>query len=93
MQTAIDFVARCLGGSALAALGGMKFKQLTYEEYETLETKDPSTFYIVTKGNKIIVYVGGSSITSFSQAGYVTLVTPGTFAITGDAEISNIGGE
>lgn len=93
MQTAVDFVARCLSGSALAALGGMKFKQLTYEEYEAIEVKDPSTFYIVTKGNKIIVYVGGSSITSFSQAGYATLVTPGTFAITGDAEISSIGGE
>ena len=93
MQTAVDFVARCLSGSALAALGGMKFKQLTYEEYEAIEVKDPSTFYIVTKGNKIIVYVGGSNITSFSQAGYATLVTPGTFAITGDAEISNIGGE
>lgn len=93
MQTAVDFVARCLGGSALAALGGMKFKQLTYEDYEALEVKDPSTFYIVTKGNKIIVYVGGSSITSFSQAGYTTLVTRGTFGFTDNVQLSSIGGD
>lgn len=93
MQTAIDFVARCLAGASLSALGGMKFKQLTYEEYEAIEVKDPSTFYIVTKGNKIIVYVGGSNITSFSQAGYTTLVTRGTFGFTDNAEISSIGGD
>ena len=64
MQTAIDFVARCLSGSALAALGGIKFVKVTSEEYENIEPKDENTIYIVTDTNKIILYLGEYKLNS-----------------------------
>lgn len=88
MQTAIDFAARCLSGSALAALGGMKFKRLTFVEYENLEEYDNSTFYIVTKGNKIIIYIGETTITNVSRAGNASLLSTANFGINGIANFT-----
>jgi len=75
MQAAVDFVARCLSSSAVGALGGVKFKKLTEEEYEALETKDTSTFYLVEKGNKIILYLGDSTIGSGVTGGNTIVKT------------------
>jgi hypothetical protein len=86
VQTAIDFVARCLSGSALAALGGIKFKQLTDEEYKELENKDPSTFYIVTKGNKQILYIGTTTISSGVAGGNTIVKLYPSIAISADME-------
>lgn len=86
MQTAVDFVARCLSGSALAALGGIKFVQLSDEEYKDLENKDPSTFYIVTNGNKQILYIGTSTISSGVAGGNTIVKLKPSIAMIGDLQ-------
>lgn len=86
MQTAVDFVARCLSSSAVGALGGVKFKKLTQEEFEALETKDSSTFYLVESGNKIILYLGNSTIGSGVAGGNTIVQTISSMAITGNLE-------
>lgn len=89
MQTAVDFVARCLSGSALASLGGVQFKTLTQEEYRELETKDPTTFYLVESGNKTILYLGNSTIGSGVTGGNTIIRTISTIGFVGDMEVVN----
>ena len=106
MQTAIDFVARCIAGQGLGVatqaqstatqasndLGGVNFVQLTEEEYKALETKNPTTFYLVTKDNKIILYFGGTSLAK-SFSGTATLKS-GNYnkQVYGNATYREIGG-
>lgn len=89
MQAAVDFVARCLSGSALTALGGVQFKTLTKEEYQELETKDPTTFYLVESGNKTILYLGNSTIGSGITGGNTIIRTISTIGFVGDMEVVN----
>lgn len=106
MQAAVDFIARCIAGQGLGLatqadatatqasndLGGVKFVQLTEEEYKALETKDSTTFYLVTKDNKIILYFGGTSLVK-SFSGTATLKS-GTYnkQVYGNATYREIGG-
>lgn len=97
MQAAVDFVARCMAGQGLGVatqtsndLGGVKFVQLTEEEYKALETKDPTTFYLVTKDNKIILYLGITTIGLSSFAGTAVLQTDGGLSVNGVATFSEI---
>ena len=106
MQTAIDFVARCIAGQGLGVatqaqstatqasndLGGVKFVQLTEEEYNNLEEKDPTTFYLVTKNNKIVLYLGSTTVVSSSISGLATLMSKGALSVNGIATLSEIGG-
>lgn len=89
MQAAVDFVARCLGSSALASLGGVKFKALTQEQYQELETKDPTTFYLVESGNKTILYLGNSTIGSGVTGGNTITITIPAVGFAGDMEVVN----
>lgn len=89
MQAAVDFVARCLSSSALAALGGVQFKTLTQEQYQELETKDPSTFYLVESGNKTILYLGNSTISSGITGGNTIIKTIPVVGFAGDMEVVN----
>lgn len=89
MQTAIDFVARCLSGSALTALGGVKFDVLTDEEYKKLEPKNPTTFYLVTKNDKIILYLGNSTLASGVSGGNTIRVLNGNIGFVADMEAVN----
>ena len=99
MQAAVDFVARCIAGQGLGLatqasndLGGVKFVQLTEEEYKALETKDPTTFYLVTKDNKIILYFGGTSLVK-SFSGVATLKSDNyNKQVYGNATYREIGG-
>ena len=100
MQAAVDFVARCIAGQGLGVatqaqttatqasndLGGVKFVQLTDEEYQALETKDPHTFYLVSKGNKIILYLGNFTISSGVSGGNTIIHTISSIGIVGDME-------
>lgn len=107
MQAAVDFVARCLASYSYTALGGMKFVQLTQQEYDELEEYDNSTIYVVSRGTKIVLYVGSTSVVNALQAGYAALeavgtntpmqgaanaVSGGINAISGNATFSQIGG-
>lgn len=89
MQAAVDFVARCLSSSALAALGGVHFKTLTQEQYQELETKDPTTFYLVESGNKTILYLGNSTIGSGVTGGNMIIKTISAVGFVGDMEAVN----
>lgn len=89
MQTAIDFVARCLSGSALAALGGVKFVVLTDEEYKELDPKNPTTFYLVEKGNKTILYLGDATVSSGVTGGNTIIKTIANIGFAADMEVIN----
>lgn len=89
MQAAVDFVARCLSSSVLAALGGVQFKTLTREQYQELETKDPSTFYLVESGNKTILYLGNSTIGSGVTGGNTIRVLNGNIGFSANMEVSS----
>lgn len=72
----VDFVARCMIGhntkdikSLISEveniqndIGGVKIVQITKEDYDTLTDKDPSTIYLVSNGDKIILYIGGGRV-------------------------------
>ena len=89
MQAAVDFVARCLSSSALAALGGVQFKTLTQEQYQELETKDPATFYLVESGNKTILYLGNSTIGSGVTGGNTIIKTIANVGFAANMEVIN----
>lgn len=93
MQAAVDFTARCIAAQGMqlstqisSSLNGVKFVQLTDEEYKALETKDPLTFYIVTKGNTVILYLGTTTIGSGVAGGNTIIQTISSLAITGNLE-------
>lgn len=64
MQAAVDFVARCIASKAAMQTGGVSIKQLTKEEYDALDPKDPNTLYFVYVGNNITQYMGDTKLTS-----------------------------
>ncbi|MBO7695106.1 MAG: hypothetical protein J6T10_21000 [Methanobrevibacter sp.] len=98
MQAAVDFVARCIAGQGLGVatqaqstatqasndLGGVKFVQLTDEEYNNLETKDAHTFYLVSKGETIILYLGNTTIGSGVAGGNTIIQTISAIAVAGN---------
>lgn len=95
MQAAVDFVARCIAAQGMqlstqisCSLNGVKFVQLTDEEYKALETKDPLTFYIVTKGNTVILYLGTTTIGSGVTGGNTIVKT--TANVGFQADISEV---
>lgn len=75
MTENVDFIARCIAGSAeelaktaVNNMGGMQLMKITKEEYESIE-HDPNTLYFVIDGDKVIQYLGDSKLTS----GFITI--------------------
>lgn len=64
MQAAVDFVARCIASKASQQIGNVTIKQLTQEEYEALDPKDPNTLYFVYSGDNVIQYMGDTKLTT-----------------------------
>lgn len=71
MQAAVDFVARCLCGSnarQIAELeqqtGGVSIVQISQEDFDQLDPKDPNTIYYVYTDGGITQYMGDTKLTS-----------------------------
>lgn len=93
MQAAVDFVARCLAAKAAAQVGTVTIKTMTKEEFDSIETKDTSTLYIVTDGNKVTLYFGDAKLSGGSRSGLASLASINVnSAITGGATFEELGG-
>ena len=57
MQSAVDFVARCIASKASQQIGNITIKQLTQEEYDALDPKDPNTLYFVYNKSYILFHI------------------------------------
>ena len=64
MQSAVDFVARCIASKASQQIGNITIKQLTQEEYDALDPKDPNTLYFVYNNGSVSQYIGTSKLNS-----------------------------
>ena len=72
----IDFIARCIAGHNKTAIksittelenvqkqvGGVSLVEITQEDFDALTDKDPSTIYLVSNGDKITLYIGGTEV-------------------------------
>lgn len=72
----LDFVARCMIGhntkdikSLISEveniqndIGGVKIVQITKEDYDALTDKPTNVIYLVSDGNKITLYIGGTEV-------------------------------
>lgn len=64
MQTAVDFIARCIAARAAQQVGKVSMVQLTKEQYDALDPKDPNTLYFVYVDNNITQYMGDTKLTA-----------------------------
>lgn len=71
MQAAVDFVARCLSASNAKKIaeieqqtGGVSIVQISQEDFDQLDPKDPNTIYYVYRDGIITQYIGDVELTS-----------------------------
>lgn len=71
MQAAVDFVARCLSASNARQIaeieqqtGGVSIVQISQEDFDQLDPKDPNTLYFVYTDGAITQYMGDTKLTS-----------------------------
>lgn len=91
MNENVDFIARCISGSALETsrkavsdLGGMQILKISKSDFDNIE-HDPNTIYFVVDGDKITQYIGDSKLSSglvISGLNYILL--NGDKGVTGD---------
>lgn len=86
MQAAVDFVARCIASRAAAKTGGVSIRQLTKEEYDALDPKDPNTLYFVYTDSSIEQYMGDTKLTTGSIAKSSRPIN-GIYSILADVEL------
>lgn len=64
MQAAVDFIARCIAARAAQQVGKVSMVQLTKEQYDALNPKDPNTLYFVYVDNNITQYMGDTKLST-----------------------------
>lgn len=75
MSSNVDFIARCIAGSAedlaktaVNGLGGMQLMKISKEDYDSIE-HDQNTLYFVVDGDKVTQYLGDNKL----SMGFVTI--------------------
>lgn len=89
MQAAVDFVARCIASKAAAQTGGVSIKQLTKEEYDALDPKDPNTLYFVYVDNNITQYMGDTKLTT-GTVQQASMQQEGLYSILANVEVQEV---
>ena len=71
MQAAVDFIARCLSASNARQIaeieqqtGGVSIVQISQEDFDQLDPKDPNTIYYVYRDGVITQYMGDTKLSS-----------------------------
>lgn len=95
MNENVDFIARCIAGSAqetarkaISDLGGMQILKISKEDYDSIE-HDPNTIYYVFDGDKVIQYLGDSKLsTGVVTNGYAYILINGLKGIVNNIEVT-----
>ena len=71
MQAAVDFIARCLSASNARQIaeieqqtGGVSIVQISQEDFDQLDPKDPNTLYFVYNNGVVTQYMGDAKLTT-----------------------------
>ena len=96
MQAAVDFVARCLSASNARQIaeiehqtGGVSIVQISQEDFDQLDPKDPNTLYFVYSGDNITQYMGDTKLTTGTLQN-VNFVEVGVNSLIADIELSEV---
>lgn len=89
MQAAVDFIARCIAARTAKQVGKVSMVQLTKEEYDALDPKDPNTLYFVYVDNNITQYMGDTKLTAGTVQN-ASMKQDGLYSILADIVVQEV---